>query len=186
MAPNGAKIIVRNMTFNGCFAFYDYMYADQYGNRNEIEFVNCTFNGVWQGWTTGYTAVTFKGCTFTNEGLDLANFYTANAFQTWFRSNCADTVYTYDNCTFKGNRGIHIESKGATVNVTNCIFNLQASSAGNEDGTKVNAIKLGADIGEANITGNTMNSGHAFFDVKDASKVISSNNHFGEGVLENK
>ncbi len=184
--PADSTVVISNSTINGKFSVsvpsveYPYVAA----NIADLVFENCTINGAWMGYPNSFKSVTFKNCTFTNEGMDLEAMYTANCFPVWLICD-SETIVSFDGCTFEGNRGIHIDGRRAlaTVNVTNCEFNLQASTASNEDVTKVNCFKFLNTV-NATITNNKINTATALYDISgDKVTVTESGNVVADGIL---
>ncbi len=183
--PKNCKLTFKNLTING---YYNFM-AYQHSEGLTLEFVNCTFNGCWVGVTNGMTNISYVGCTFTLNGIDDETVKNTNPV--WLSTNEGQTL-SFDGCTFEGNRPIKYGegASGATLNVTNCTFNLASSQYDIDKNRpdRVTAVRFSDNVTSINISDNTMNSGYAFYqtDVAPYSNedyVEENGNVIADGIL---
>ncbi len=162
--PTGTKVVFNDLTINGYYNFVAYNTSSDV----TIEFVNCTFNGGWVGETNGFSNIIFKNCTFTLDGVDTVNVKNSNAL--WLAA-VADQTLTLDGCTIQGNRPIKYDGvAGATLNVTNCTFELTPSEydINNNRPDRVTALRIDNNVTIGTISGNTLVSGYAFYQTNQA------------------
>lgn len=120
-------------TFVGCTFASTKSYAAHFdGGNGEIVFIDCHFEG-WNSFGTAITGLTFKNCTFGNNG----NYGIVRVYQD----------ATFENCTFESDlEGVDTNVTGTTVHFNNCtgiegkIYN-NADNVGNWfiDGTDVSS-----------------------------------------------